>query len=338
MSNIREVAELANVSLGTVSNVLNRPEVVTSATRERVLAAIEALGFVRNASAHQLRVRRSKHIGLIVPDVADSFFTDIVRGVEDVANEAGYLVILCNSDNSQDKEGRYLRVLEEQRAAGILITPVHNDFCYLQRLRQQEIAVVLLDQPTQAEDICSVTVNDIHGGELATQHLLECGHRCIALISGPLDIHECSQQYIGMQQAISAAGLDPDHVIVKIPTSSQNNYVGEQCAERLLQHPSQPTAAFCTNDLLALGLMRGLHRKGIKIPDDIALVGYDDVDFASTLTPALTSIRQPKYQLGRTSARLLLDAINSDKEQHEHKHIVYEPELIVRDSTRKEFP
>src|SRR5690242_9655706 len=138
MPSIREVAERAGVSLGTVSNVLNRPEVVAEATRMRVQAVIEQLGFVRNGSAHQLRAGRSYHLGLVVLDVTNPFFTEVARGVEDAANEAGYVVILCNSDNSPEKEGRYLHMLQEQRTAGILITPVQNEVSYLQRLRKQE--------------------------------------------------------------------------------------------------------------------------------------------------------------------------------------------------------
>src|SRR5437016_402577 len=163
MSSIREVAKRAGVSLGTVSNVLNRPAMVAEKTRRRVQLAIEEIGFVRNGSARQLRAGNSQYIGLVMLDVANPFFTEVARGVEDAANEAGYVVILCNSDDSPDKENRYLRVLEEQRTAGILITPVQNDVSYLQRLRQQEIAVVLLDRSSRARDLCSVAVDDALG-------------------------------------------------------------------------------------------------------------------------------------------------------------------------------
>jgi len=333
MSGIREVAERAGVSLGTVSNVLNRPEMVAQATRERVQAVIDELQFVRNGSAHQLRAGRSHHIGLVVLDVTNPFFTEVARGVEDAANAAGYLVILCNSDDSPDKERRYLHVLEEQRTAGILITPAQNDVSYLQHLRQQEIAVVLLDRPSRARGLCSVAVDDVLGGKLAANHLLALGHRRIAFVSGPLSIRQCADRRQGARQAIKEAGLDPRQVLIEIPATAQNASAGEQCIEALLTHESRPTAAFCANDLLALGVMRGLIQRGVKIPDDIALVGYDDVEFAGTLSPALTSIRQPKYQLGRTATELLLDE-TSGTEEHQHKQIVYQPELIVRASSQ----
>ncbi|HET8842425.1 MAG TPA: substrate-binding domain-containing protein [Ktedonobacteraceae bacterium] len=332
MSSIREVAERAGVSLGTVSNVLNHPEIVAETTRQRVQSVIDELGFVRNGSAHQLRAGHSRHLGLVVLDVTNPFFTEVARGVEDAANEAGYVVILCNSDDSLEKENRYLRVLEEQRSAGILITPLQNDVGYLQRLRRQEMAIVLLDRPSRARDLCSVAVDDVLGGELATRHLLELGHRCIAFISGPLNIRQCAERRRGMRRAVKASGLDPDQVIVEIPAAAQNSSAGEKCVEVLLSDSRKPTAAFCANDLIALGVMRGLIQRGVKVPDEMALVGYDDVEFASVLSPALTSIRQPKYQLGRAAAELLLEEI-SGTEEHQHKQITYQPELIVRATT-----
>lgn len=333
MPSIREVAERAGVSLGTVSNVLNRPEVVAEATRQRVQEAIEQLGFVRNGSAHQLRAGRSHHLGLVVLDVTNPFFTEVARGVEDAANEAGYVVILCNSDNSLEKEGRYLHVLHEQRTAGILITPVQNDVTYLQRLRQQDIAIVLLDRPSRSSDLCSVAIDDALGGELAVRHLLELGHRRITFVSGPLSIRQYAERRHGARRAIKKAGLDPNEVMRDLLIAAQNASSGERCVETLLAHPLQSTAIFCANDLLALGVMRGLRQRNIKIPDEIALVGYDDVEFASMLSPALTSIRQPKYQLGKAAAELLLHEI-SETEQHQHAQVMYQPELIIRASTQ----
>jgi LacI family transcriptional regulator len=332
MPSIREVAELAGVSLGTVSNVLNRPEVVAEATRRRVLEVIKQLGFVRNGSAHQLRAGRSHHLGLVVLDVTNPFFTEVARGVEDVANEAGYVVILCNSDSSAEKEGRYLHVLQEQRTAGVLITPVQNDVAYLQQLRERDIAVVLLDRPSNARSLCSVAIDDALGGEMAVRHLLELGHRRIAFVSGPLSIRQYAERRRGALQAIKDAKLDPNETMSDILIAVQNTSSGEQSVERLLADPQRPTAIFCANDLLALGVMRGLGQRGIRIPDEMALVGYDDVEFASMLSPALTSVRQPKYQLGRAAAELLLHEI-SETVEHEHTQIMYEPELIVRAST-----
>ncbi len=332
MSSIREVAERARVSLGTVSNVLNHPEIVAEETRKRVQQAIEEIGFVRNGSARQLRAGYSQYIGLIVLDVTNPFFTEVARGVEDAANEAGFIVILCNSDDSLEKEGHYLHVLEEHRARGLLITPVLSDASYLQRVRQRGISVVLLDRPSRIRDLCSVAVDDVRGGELAAAHLLEQGHERLAFVNGPLSIRQCADRRRGVRRAVKAAGLDPEQAVVEIATPMLNTKEGEASVEKLLASPVKPTAVFCANDLLALGVMRGLAKRGFSIPGDFALVGYDDIEFASILSTPLTSVRQPKYQLGRAAAELLLDEA-MHPETHQHKQVMYQPELIVRESS-----
>ena len=332
-SSIREVAKRAGVSLGTVSNVLNRPEIVAEETRERVKSAIEEIGFVRNGSARQLRAGTSQHIGLIVLDVANPFFTEVARGVEDLANQAGYVVILCNSDDSVEKEKHYLHVLEEQRTQGVLITPVQSDASYLQQFRQRGIAVVLLDRTSRIKDMCSVAVDDVRGGEIAAAHLLAQGHERIAFVHGPLSIRQCADRKRGVLRAMKSAGLDPERAVVDITTAAQSAREGEMVVEQLLSARIKPTAVFCANDLLALGLMRGLIKRGISIPRDMAMVGYDDVEFASVLSTPLTSIRQPKYELGRAAAELLLDEANNPA-SHQHQHIMYQPELIMRVSSR----
>jgi LacI family transcriptional regulator len=331
-SDIREVARRAGVALGTVSNVLNRPEIVTEETRRRVQQAIDEIGFVRNGSARQLRAGHSQFIGLVMLDVANPFFTEVARGAEDVAHASNYIVILCNADDSLEKESHYLRVLEEQRARGVLITPVQSDASYLQRLRQRGIAVVLLDRPSRIKDICWVAVDDVRGGELATAHLLEQGHKRIGFVHGPLSIRQCAERRRGMLKAVRATGLDPDQVIVDITTTTQRARDGEESAEKLLSVKSKPSAVFCANDLLALGLMRGLSKHGVSIPGDFALVGYDDIEFASMLSTPLTTIRQPKYELGSKAAELLLEEAH-EPNTHQHQHIMFEPELIVRASS-----
>jgi LacI family transcriptional regulator len=332
MPSIREVAERAGVSLGTVSNVLNHPEIVAEETRLRVQRTIEELGFVRNGSARQLRAGRSLYIGLVVLDVANPFFTEVARGVEDAANEAGYVVILCNSDDSSEREARYLHVLEEQRARGLLITPVLDDPSYLERLRRRGISVVLLDRPSRSPDLCSVAVDDVRGGELAIEHLLAQGHERIAFVNGPLSIRQCADRLEGVERAVRAAGGDPAQVVLRITTPFLNAREGERAVEQILSVNERPAAIFCANDLLALGVMRGLTRRGFAIPRDFALVGYDDVDFAGMLSTPLTSVRQPKYQLGRSAAELLLDEAGNPA-THAHRQITYQPELIVRESS-----
>jgi LacI family transcriptional regulator len=332
VSSIREVAARAGVSVGTVSNVLNRPELVAEGTRERVLLAIEELGFVPNDSARQLRAGSSRAIGVVVLDVANPFFTEVVRGVEDAVNAHGYVVMLCSSDDSLEKEGRYLRLLEEQRVLGVLITPVARDSSYLRRLGARGIRVVLLDRPSVSKELCSVAVDDVLGGELAARHLLAQGHTRLGFVNGPVAIRQCADRRRGVRRAVKAAGLDPARAVVELTRPALNAREGEASVEALLAARPRPTAVFCANDLLALGVLRGLVRRGMSVPDDLALVGYDDIEFAAMLSTPLTSVRQPTYRLGQAAAELLL-AEAQEPDGHRHAQTMFRPELVVRESS-----
>jgi LacI family transcriptional regulator len=328
---MKDVASLAGVAVGTVSNVLNHPDLVRPLTRARVEAAMEELGFIPNGSARQLRAGRSRCLGLVVLDVTNPFFTEVARGVEDYAQAAGYAVILCNSDEAHDKERRYLRVLEEQRVRGILITPVHGRSPELRRIRDRGTPVVLLDRPGSPGQ-CSVAVDDRRGGEIAVSYLLGLGHRSIALVNGPTAIRQCADRRWGAYRAVEHAGLDPEAVLTEVTVPAMNPRGGAAAAEDLLRAARRATAVFCANDMLALGLLRGLSQAGVSAPGDLAVVGYDDIEFAADAAVPLTSVRQPKYQLGRAAAELLLDEADRAAE-HEHRRIVFTPELVVRASS-----
>lgn len=332
MHNMHEVARRAGVSLGTVSNVLNHPELVSEETRTRVQHAIDELGFVRNGSARQLRVGSTQSIGLVVLDVTNPFFTEVARGAEDAASERGYIVILCNSDNSPRKEKNYLRVLEEQRVAGILIVPVEGKANYTRALRRSGTSVVLLDRVSEDTNTCSVSVDDIYGGELAGRHLLELGHRRIAYIHGPLSIAQYADRLAGLRRAVVEANLDANAAITPLAAESDNAHAGAACVDAFLKLKDRPTAIFCGNDYLATGVMYELARRQVNVPQDVALIGYDDIDLAPMLAVPLTTIRQPKYDLGFAATNLLLDEI-VNKDSHTHRQIVFRPELIARQSS-----
>ncbi|HVX47722.1 MAG TPA: substrate-binding domain-containing protein [Mycobacteriales bacterium] len=330
---IRDVASLAGVSVGTVSNVLNNPELVAESTRDRVHRAIEDLGFVRNGSARQLRAGKSRSVGAIVLDVANPFFTEVTRGIEDRLREENCLLVLCNSDDSLEKESHYLGVLEEQRVRGVLITPASRDLSRLEHMRRMGTAVVLLDRTSPTPDLCSVGVDDVRGGEIAGQHLLELGHRRIAFLNGPRSIRQCADRRRGLRKAVRGAGLDPDRVIEEITVASLNAEGGEAAIMSAVSASNPPPAIFCVNDLVALGVLRALMRRGIAVPDDVAVVGYDDVEFAAMLSTPLTSVRQPKYRLGQAAAELLL--AEADDGDHRHEQRLFQPELVVRESSRQ---
>ena len=324
---IKDVAERAGVSLGTVSNVLNRPDKVSEATRTVVLAAIAELGFVRNSQAAQLRAGASRSLGLIVLDLANPFFHDIARGIEDVATELGYALVLCNSDEQASREDRFLQLLEEQRVRGMLITPVGPTSERLDALRSRGTPTVLVDRHDPRVDCCSVAVDDVAGGELAGAHLLERGHRRITYVTGPLSLRQCKDRLTGLRRAV---GGDVEVDVVEVPALKARH--GYEAARKLFDDGADPTAVFCANDLLALGVLRAAVSTGRRVPDDIALLGYDDIDFAADAAVPLSSVRQPTLRIGRTAARLLVEECDHP-DSHTHQQIMFRPELVVREST-----
>jgi LacI family transcriptional regulator len=331
---IKEVAAHAGVSVATVSNVLNRPDIVAGPTRDRVNASIRELGFVRNESARQLRAGRSRTIGLVVLDVANPFFTDLARGVEDEASKAGLAVILCNSDDQERKEKRYLELLEEHRVQGVLITPVAGAGSRLARLQKRGTPVVLVDSRSSARGQCSVAVDDVLGGDLAVSHLLATGHERIAYVCGPRAIRQVADRHEGAQRALARAGRPPESLHV-IEAGSLNVAAGQKAGAEIAALPAaeRPTAVFCVNDLVALGLLQDMTRNHIRVPEDVSIVGYDDIDFAAAAAVPLTSVRQPRQQLGRSAARMLIEESAAD-DTHQHQQVIFEPQLVVRQSTR----
>lgn len=327
-ASMKDVAALAAVSIGTVSNVLNNPQMVSPKTRDRVEQAIAQLGFIPNAPARQLRAGRSKVIGLVVPDIANPFFTEVARGVEDAAMEAGFVVILCNSDEQAAREDRYLRVLESQRVGAILITPARKGIKPLQRLIANGTAVALLDHEGGTREACSVSVDDALGGQLAASHLIGLGHRSIAWLAGPPDIPQVADREAGILRATEEHSVLLERIVAGQMTAS----AGDAAVDAALGRGMTPSAMVCANDLLAIGAMRALMRAGMRIPQDVSIVGYDDIDFAASAAVPLTSVRQPKYELGFAAAQLVISEFE-DRRVHAHQRVRFQPQIVVREST-----
>jgi LacI family transcriptional regulator len=334
---VKDVAQHAGVSVGTVSNVLNRPETVSEPTRRKVLRAINELGYIRNESGRHLRAGQSRTIAYLVLDASNPFFTDVARGVEEVARDSGMAVYLCNSDSDASRQADYLALLAEQRVRGILITPVDQDTSDLDPLVRRGIPVVLVDRAA-GEEWCSVGVDDVEGGVLAVTHLLERGHRRIAFVGGPMSTVQVADRLRGARAAIEVAGRSQGDLAI-LATDALNVAEGQRAGERLLGLPRarRPTATFCANDLLALGLLQEMTRAGVNVPDDLAIVGYDDIEFAGAAAVPLSSVRQPRQLLGRTAAELLL-AESGGGERHVHQQVLFHPELVVRTSSAASFP
>ncbi|MEV4840730.1 LacI family DNA-binding transcriptional regulator [Nonomuraea sp. NPDC049486] len=331
MPSIKDVARLAGVSVGTVSNVLNRPEMVARETRMRVEAAVVQLGYVRNGSARQLRAGRSTTIAVVALDLTNPFFIDVLNGVETAAQDVDVNVMVVNSSKDAAREARLLRMFEEERPLGVLITPVNasGQRERLGGLISRGIPVVTFDSSSRHSYGCAVSVDDVLGGRLAGRHLLDRGHRRIAFAGGPFPVRQVEDRHHGL-----AGVLGPDSELTVIPLPDLTVATGRQAGKELagLPREERPTAVFCANDLVAMGVLQELTQRGLRVPADVAILGYDDIDFAAAAAVPLSSIRQPREQLGRTAALMLLEEADSPG-GHEHRHVVFQPDLVERVST-----
>jgi LacI family transcriptional regulator len=327
---IRDVARAADVSVATVSNVLNHSNLVAPETQAKVEDAIKQLGFVRHVGAALMRGGRSRTLGLVVRDLAMPFFTELARGAEEAAREEDYLVILGNSDEDVDREQGYFEVLESQRVTGILLSTVSEDFRALDPVHDRGTAVVLLG--TTRTGYCSVRSDDRAGGELAGRHLTGLGHRRLAFV-GPSDaFRPYRERFEGFRDEVCSVVGD-DAVVERITTSDAGNAEdGRRAAEILLERHPDVSGVLCTSDLVAIGLIAALLREGIRVPEDLSVVGYDDVELARQNVIPLTTVSQPMHDIGRTAARLLLEEAEAGV-GHPHQQAMFQPRLVVREST-----
>jgi LacI family transcriptional regulator len=334
---MKDVAALAGVSLGTVSNVLNSPDIVAEPTRRRVELAIAKLGWIPNEPARQLRAGRSRSIGMIVMDIANPFYTDLVIGAENCVQERGYSVQVGNSAQEADRENAQLLVLMQQRVRGVLLAPIWGIDERVRQLKLRGIPVVLLDRAGNQSDFCSVSTDDVEGGRLAVQHLLDQGHTIIAVVGGPGKLQQVRDRRLGAELASSR--FDGSTRLLTISTPHLDVESGVRTAEEIVLMPSneRPTAVLAANDLLAIGLLHGFVTAGLRVPDDMAIVGYDDIAFAAAAAVPLSSVRQPRLAIGYRAAELLFDEIEAidGEESHDHQQVRFTPELVVRRSSAK---
>ncbi|GAA1859341.1 LacI family DNA-binding transcriptional regulator [Microbacterium koreense] len=333
VANIRDVARAAGVSAGTVSNVLNRPSYVNAETRKKVLDAIAALDFTPRKASRQFRPGRERTLGLALADMGNPFFVDVALGAEAAAKELGVGVLIVHNGEDVTREEQNLDLLAQQRVHGIMITPVDERNPRLEQLIERGVPLVYVDRISGDRPCCWLATDDLAGGRLAGEHLIERGHRRIAFV-GDSDIsRQVSDRSQGLRDAVRDAGL-PDDTVELIPASSWKIRDGRQTGHDLALRAAhdRPTAVFCANDMLALGVLQELALHGVRVPDDIALVGFDDLDWASRSTVPLSSVRQPRELLGRTAVRMILDEIEQGAD-HVHEHVNFAPELIIRESS-----
>ncbi len=325
---VKDVAARTGVSVGTVSNVLNTPAKVAPETAERVHRAIADLGFVRNDAARQLRAGTSRCIGFVVLDVGNPFFTDLARAAEERAAESGLAVLIANSGEQPEREAAGLDLFEEQRVRGVLISPVDEITGRLEQLRKRGTPSVLVDRMAATPGFSSVSVDDVWGGRTAVQHLLDGGRRRILFVGGPLDLEQVRDRLAGAREAV--AGV-PGATLEVLPIGALTVRHGVEAGREILSMAEPPDAVFAANDLVALGVLQALALGGLAVPDDLALVGYDDIEFAASAAVPITSMRQPRDRMGAIAVDLLLAEIEGETER---SRVVLQPELVQRESSR----
>lgn len=329
---IKDVADAAGVSVGTVSNVLNRPETVSAESTDRVLRAIDQLGYVRNEAARKLRGGTSTTVGFIVLDGQNPFFNDVVRGAEDEASRHGIAILYGNTDEDSARERMYLDLFEEQQVRGVLIAPYGDILPRLERLRERGIRAVLVDRFGGTSRFSSVSVDSVAGGRMAVEHLIATGRRRIAFVGGPMNMRQVTDRLAGARVAADNALVDIE--IEVLATSAMTVEEGAAMGARVLARPrrARPDALFAANDLIALGLLQSLVSEGrVLVPDEIALIGFDDIPFATAAAVPISSMRQPSRMIGRTALRILLE--ESEDVELIPRQTVFQPELVTRRST-----
>jgi len=332
-TSIRDVARLAGVSVGTVSNVLNKPDEVSADSIARVQKAISELGYVRNDAARRLRAGVSATVGFVVLDGQNPFFAEVVRGAEDEASKNGIAILVGNTDEDLRREATYLDLFEEQRVRGVLISPYGDISQRLQQLKEREIPAVLVDRINVDGRFSSVAVDSVAGGQIAAQHLIDTGRRRIAFVGGPFDIRQVRDRLAGARVAVDNSDYDVE--IEVITTTALTVDEGVVAGRRIMERPRQarPDALFAANDLLALGLLQSLQSGGtLLVPAEMSLIGFDDISFAAAAAVPLSSVRQPSRMIGQTALRVLLE--ESEDATLIPRQTVFRPELVVRASTQ----
>jgi LacI family transcriptional regulator len=327
---MRDVAERAGVSITTVSHVINQTRVVSDDTRARVLNAMNELGYQPNVVARSLRRKETLTIGVIVPDSAYPFYAEVIRGIEDTCFEQGYTITLCNSDSNLDKELRYTNMLIERQVDGILFFATSSQsVAHIRRFEARRVPLVVVDRPVPELDVDSALIENRQGGWLATQHLIDLGHMRISCIGGPPDLLVSTQRAAGYRQALTENGLSVDEsLIVNGDFEYESGY---RAANLLLARETPPTAIFAFNDLMAAGAVNAILALQRQVPGDVSVVGFDDIRLAALINPPLTTVAQPKYEIGAIATTMLLERIGSPDMPPRQQ--ILDAELLVRRSS-----
>jgi LacI family transcriptional regulator len=333
MATIKEIAGRAKVSVGTVSNVIAGRASVSPHRRERVLAAIEALDYHPNQVARSLKLRTTHMLGMVISDITNPFFPQLVRGAEEVALQRGYLLITFNTDDNVEREKYVLSVLRQRRVDGILlvVAPSPNRDEHIRSILQSDIPTVCLDRVPTRMEVDSVSVDNVGGARNGVRHLISLGHRKIAILTGPASLQTAAERLQGYTEAFNEARIPmcPD-LILEGNFRSESGY---QLGRKLLAGADRPTAVFACNNMMSLGLLKSLAELGLRCPEDIAIVMFDDFPMAESFRPRMTAVAQPAYSIGYRGAELLIERIEKTQAVPTPVRIRLSTELLIRESS-----
>lgn len=327
---MKDIAKKAKVSVITVSRALNNRPDINRDTKNRILKIARDLNYTADQLARGLVTRKTKTIGVLVPDNVDAFYAAVVQGIGDECRERGYGIFLWNTLDSADKELEYLRQAREKRTDGILLYPVQADFRYLDELKRGPAPFVFLNRHTDDPAFDHVMNDNVYGAYLATHHLIQKGHKKVLYVCAKPNASTGQERIAGCRMAIKEAGLPPDSLdLLFCEENIESSY---RLVKELVARANPPSAIFMWDDRLAVSAIKAIREAGLRIPNDVAVVGYDDIEIAGYLYPPLTTVRQPSHQIGETAARILLNKLESETSPAPQK-IVLKPELVVRETT-----
>lgn len=328
---IKDIARMAGVSTATVSKVVNHKDKnISEATRQRILNIIDEYNYIPNRVASSMITKKTHSIGLVIPDIANPFFPEIARGVEDIANKRGYHVILCNTDNDLNKEVAYMAMLEEKMVDGIILTASSHHTDQSMDLSKIHVPVITVDRDIKGSKIKGkIIVDNKSGAEEAVRYMLDKGYRRILHLAGPITSEPSRERYEGYKKAHDGLGMARfEELFIPGFYTSEWGYEGIRDA---IKAGINFDSVFCGNDLIALGAMKALKEEGHKIPEDIGIVGFDDIYMTTMIEPRLTTVHQPNYQMGYKAAQMLIDFIEENEVEKQVE--ILKTELIIREST-----
>jgi len=328
---LHDIAKAAKVDVSTVSRALSNAYGIRRATREKVLAIANRVGYRPNRLAQGLATGRSRTLGLVISDIRNPFFAELARGAEDAAFAAGYDLVLCNSDLDPAKQTQYVHSLQEKRVAGILMNTVAGMTRGLQQeLAKWDVPVVLFNRPPTGSNFSTVTADNFRGGFVAGNYLIRLGHRSIALLCGRPQHGNLTERAKGFMKAVHPARKGVVAVVLRGPHTYQG---GHEAAKKILESHRKVTAIFAANDAMAFGVIHAIHQKGLSVPEDLSVLGFDNVELSEIIRPPLTTIHQPKYEMGQAAVEILLK-LGKQRDTHMPENRVFGIKLVERQSCR----